>query len=88
MKRLTPLVIMLAFAATVARSEPESSGKPVVKESATVALPEFQVTAPDAPQPLAIVLEVPVPRVESLIEEIAPPRALLAAWVRSNEPGA
>ena len=79
---------MLVFAVTTARSESESSVPSNGKGSTTVALPEFQVTAPEDPQPLELVLEVPVPRIESLIDEIDSPGRLLVAQDRRDSPKA
>lgn len=82
MKRLTILVIMLVSAVTVARSESENSASPVGKVKTTVLLPVFQVRAPNAPCPLPVKLEVPVPGAESLIIRSESSRIILVSQAR------
>lgn len=82
MKRLTILVIMLVSAVTVARSESDHSASSVGKVNTTVVLPVFQVRAPDAPRPLPIKLEVPVPGAESLINRSEASRTILVSQTR------
>lgn len=88
MKRLTILVILLVSAVTVARSESEKSDSTVGKVKTPVILPEFQVRAPDAPRPLPVVLEVPIPGAASLIKRSESSRIILVAQTRANEPKA
>lgn len=79
MKRLITLVILLVSAVTVARSESEKSDSSVGKVETTVILPAFQVRAPDAPRPLPVKLEVPVPGADSLIKGSESSRIILVA---------
>ncbi len=88
MKRLTILVIILVSAVTVARSESEKSASPVGKVKTTVILPDFQVRAPDAPRPLPIKLNVPVPGVDSLIKRSESSRIILVDQTSANKPKA
>lgn len=88
MKQLIAVFSMLVFAVTTARSESESSAPSNGTETTLVALPEFQVTAPEAPRPLELVLEVPVPRIERLIDEIETTRRLLVAREGRDSPKA